>query len=604
MAELIDNHVSVKQCKRAVDSLMEYAAVQQQKREETELLPGREENIWLQVAVKQVHSEAKLKPHKIPIKYPLVDPRTSAVCLITKDPQREYKDLLESAGVRFVNRVVGIEKLKGKFKPFEARRGLLRENGLFLADERVVPLLPRLLGKIFFTAKKQPIPVCLTRKDLKGELERAISSTYMHQNRGSCTSVKFGVLSQTPAQVLANLETALPAIVKAIRGGWDNVQSLSIKTTKSASLPIWSCKLGTEEGARWDGLAAESGSESDDEESDEMKVDEPPAKGAKKASEDAPSKSKKRPAEEQGSGTQKKAKGSVPEAPVKPKAGSKGKASPLTSEPPTAPPKKPLEAKPAPESSSSSLAPAASQKKSKAKKQVAPTPDTTALVPVPSGNEADVESAADTALVPPSVSPAASKKSRKERRELVTQLPDAAKTETASAPSPDVVDVPTLKQKKKAKRAPSIVEESSPSAAAAATAALPATEAKTSSKKGKKVTIAEPASPAAAPEGASEPVSAGTASLNKKRKKAKKEATQHDTAEPTAEPSPKATPLSDAELGKKKRKKDSALPSLTAEELKQKRGTGVAGEKKKEKVVKGRTGASAAKEALVGRKAR
>lgn len=45
-------------------------------------------------------------------------------------------------------------KLKGKFKPFEARRLLLKENDLFLADERVVPLLPGLLGKKFFEAKK------------------------------------------------------------------------------------------------------------------------------------------------------------------------------------------------------------------------------------------------------------------------------------------------------------------------------------------------------------------------------------------------------------------------------------------------------------------
>jgi ribosome biogenesis protein UTP30 len=89
-----------------------------------------------------------------PIAHPLVDPRTSGVCLITKDPQREYKDLLEKNGVKFVSRVVGIEKLKGKWKPFEARRLLLRENGLFLADERVVPLLPKLLGKAFFQAKK------------------------------------------------------------------------------------------------------------------------------------------------------------------------------------------------------------------------------------------------------------------------------------------------------------------------------------------------------------------------------------------------------------------------------------------------------------------
>jgi ribosome biogenesis protein UTP30 len=50
--------------------------------------------------------------------------------------------------------VVGIEKLKGKFKPFEARRALLKENGMFLADERVVPLLPKLLGRKWFDAKK------------------------------------------------------------------------------------------------------------------------------------------------------------------------------------------------------------------------------------------------------------------------------------------------------------------------------------------------------------------------------------------------------------------------------------------------------------------
>jgi ribosome biogenesis protein UTP30 len=89
-----------------------------------------------------------------PIVHSLIDPRTDAVCLITKDPQREYKDLLQSHGIKFISRVVGIEKLKGKFKAFEARRLLLKENEMFLADERVIPLLPPLLGKKWFDAKK------------------------------------------------------------------------------------------------------------------------------------------------------------------------------------------------------------------------------------------------------------------------------------------------------------------------------------------------------------------------------------------------------------------------------------------------------------------
>lgn len=89
-----------------------------------------------------------------PVVHPLFDPRTSPVCLITKDPQREYKDLLESHGVKFISRVVGLGKLKGKFMPYEARNILLKENGLFLADERIMPLLPKLLGTKWFQAKK------------------------------------------------------------------------------------------------------------------------------------------------------------------------------------------------------------------------------------------------------------------------------------------------------------------------------------------------------------------------------------------------------------------------------------------------------------------
>lgn len=87
---------------------------------------------------------------------PLPPPPATSVCLFTKDPQREYKDLLASpeVNVKFINRVVGVSKLKGKFKPFEPRRELLREHELFLCDERISGLVPGLLGKMFFEAKK------------------------------------------------------------------------------------------------------------------------------------------------------------------------------------------------------------------------------------------------------------------------------------------------------------------------------------------------------------------------------------------------------------------------------------------------------------------
>ncbi|EGN91706.1 hypothetical protein SERLA73DRAFT_192115 [Serpula lacrymans var. lacrymans S7.3] len=319
-SELIDSHVSVKQCKLAIDALHTHALKKQKEKEETELLTGKEQNIWLQVAVKKMHPEKKIKPIRVPIKHPLVDPRTSGVCLITKDPQRLYKDLLEAHGIKFISRVVGITKLKGKFKPFEARRMLLKENGLFLADERVIPLLPGLLGRKWFDAKKQPIPVCLTRKDLKAELERAIESTYMHQNQGTCTSVKIGILSHTPAQILSNLKMALPTIAKYIKGGWENIQSLQLKSNFSASLPIWTCDLGEDEGGRWDGLTAQSDQEnsdsSEEEEENNGKTDIKEKQVSQEPEKAAPAKRTKRPLDDAAEKPKKKAKAVVSAEPI------------------------------------------------------------------------------------------------------------------------------------------------------------------------------------------------------------------------------------------------------------------------------------------------
>lgn len=89
-----------------------------------------------------------------PVSHPIVDPRKESICLLTKDPQRTYKDLIADNDIKFIHRVIGIQKLRGKHKAFEARRALLKEHGLFLADDRILPLLPKLLGSKFFEAKK------------------------------------------------------------------------------------------------------------------------------------------------------------------------------------------------------------------------------------------------------------------------------------------------------------------------------------------------------------------------------------------------------------------------------------------------------------------
>lgn len=45
-----------------------------------------------------------------------------------------------------VAKVIGVSKLKGKYEPFEAKRQLCNSYDLFVADDRVVPSLPKLIG--------------------------------------------------------------------------------------------------------------------------------------------------------------------------------------------------------------------------------------------------------------------------------------------------------------------------------------------------------------------------------------------------------------------------------------------------------------------------
>lgn len=239
--------VDPKQCEKAVKALLSHVAKMQQQREEKELLGEQEEKVFLVVGLKQAPKREVHKPVRLPLPHPVMNPKESPVTLFVKDPQREYKDLLSDLKIGFVSRVVGLDKLNKKHKTFEAKRQLLKEADLFLVDDRVMPEVGRAIGKMWRDAKKQPIPVAVTRKDLKAELERAIASTYMQVTTGTSISIKLGTTSlHTPAELVANLLAVLPYIASRIPNApatFSNVQSLHLKTSTSTSLPIYNSKL-------------------------------------------------------------------------------------------------------------------------------------------------------------------------------------------------------------------------------------------------------------------------------------------------------------------------------------------------------------------------
>ena len=62
---LINSHVSLRQSKLAINALHAHTLKKEEKAAETELLPGKEQYVWLQVAVKKMQPVKKIKPFKM-----------------------------------------------------------------------------------------------------------------------------------------------------------------------------------------------------------------------------------------------------------------------------------------------------------------------------------------------------------------------------------------------------------------------------------------------------------------------------------------------------------------------------------------------------------
>ncbi|OLL23315.1 putative ribosome biogenesis protein [Neolecta irregularis DAH-3] len=195
--------------------------------------------IYLVLSTKKfISDEKKLKPQKIVIPHPIL-PDSSSICLITKDPQRTYKDL--TASIPEIIRVIGISKLKaGKWKGYEQRRQLRDTHDLFLADDRIVRFLPSLLGKVFIEKKKLPIPIDISKeKKIYSEIKKALSSTLLILSQGNCTSVRVGHTGLTADHIKENIEAVVQHLIsKVVSKGWEGIRSLHLKSPESTSLPI------------------------------------------------------------------------------------------------------------------------------------------------------------------------------------------------------------------------------------------------------------------------------------------------------------------------------------------------------------------------------
>ncbi|GAO19994.1 uncharacterized protein UV8b_01054 [Ustilaginoidea virens] len=234
---------------------------------------GDDSPVWLTLTTKRhIADKARLQPGKIPVPHSLHADQTSTICAITADPQRAYKNIIGSADfpaglAKRITRVIDFGKLKAKYGQYDAQRKLFSEHDIFLADDRIITRLPKVLGKTFYkTTAKRPIPVVLSAKrprvdgkrvkreakgpgdavnagtpaDIAREIERALSSALVSLSPTTNTAIRVGYASWTPEQIADNVDAVATGLVgKWVPQKWRNVRSIYIKGPETAALPIW-----------------------------------------------------------------------------------------------------------------------------------------------------------------------------------------------------------------------------------------------------------------------------------------------------------------------------------------------------------------------------
>lgn len=194
---------------KAAEALIKYH--ESQTADKLSLL-GNDQPVQVQFTLLRTPETPSRKPTRIMIPHPLfrlkavTDEATSKtaaddvtleepeVCLIVKEESKPWcQEMIDRFPEHMgcVKKVMGLQSLREKHSRYEQRRTLLNKYNIFMADDRILPMLSKALGTDFYKAKKLPIPISLTRQEaLPFAIQKALSATYMSISKGTCIMIR------------------------------------------------------------------------------------------------------------------------------------------------------------------------------------------------------------------------------------------------------------------------------------------------------------------------------------------------------------------------------------------------------------------------------
>ncbi|XP_010926188.3 uncharacterized protein [Elaeis guineensis] len=237
------SRVSRDTARRAVDALLKWISARAKKQNrKAQLLDSDDDFLYLVLTLKKVPHKGRTTAYRVPLPHPIFS--SASVCLLVDDrpksplPPAAARDLVRSLSLPVAD-VLSLSDLRSEYRPFEARRALADSHDLFLADRRIIPLLPSLLGKHFFKKKKNPVPLDLSRRSWPEQLRKVCLSTLLYFRSGTCSVVRVGRASQDRDEIVDNVMAGIEGVIGYVPKKWANVRSLHVKATESLALPIY-----------------------------------------------------------------------------------------------------------------------------------------------------------------------------------------------------------------------------------------------------------------------------------------------------------------------------------------------------------------------------
>lgn len=209
------------------------------------LTDERDDLVVLQLSLRRVPAKPTTKPHLLPLPHPVVAHSSASICVLSDDRagtgNPAASAILDAA--RYLNlpvsEVIPFSALRTDYRAFESRRRFAASYDLFLADRALLPMLPRILGKAFYSTKKAPIAVNLARAGWPEQVSKVLNSTFLYLRTGTCSGIKVGRLDMEETEIVDNVIAAVEAAVEKVPKKWANVRALHLKAVDSVALPIY-----------------------------------------------------------------------------------------------------------------------------------------------------------------------------------------------------------------------------------------------------------------------------------------------------------------------------------------------------------------------------